>query len=161
MGDCTLLIVPENSSFACTERLYGATVRLNISHVAFARSMTCFDSVPGPTQTCQNCGNKFIQAQIGFLDKQLPQVTWSQDASCYDCRQMALFGRLPVEVQHRVDDFIYTKGILQGMRLLKSTLAIGLTDANFLFHWRYEQLKILTPDKLPLSDETYWDGFIS
>ena len=114
-----------------------------------------------PTQTCLTCGKNFTQGYSTHYDEEPPRVTWHEDTICDDCEKTALFGRLSTEQQLQVDELIYSNAILKGMLLIKTSLAIGLTDSNFLFSWRYRKLKEAYPLKLPRSDSAYWDGFYS
>jgi len=114
-----------------------------------------------PTQTCLTCGKHFSQGYSTHYDEEPPRVIWDEHTICDDCEQTALFGRLSPEQQQQIDDLIYGNAILQGILLIKRSLASGLTDSNFLFSWRYGKLKEAYPLKLPRSDSEYWAGFYS
>ena len=81
----------------------------------------------------------------------LIQSSWDLTL-CYSC----VFDTLSNEAQQIVDDSIYKRYFLPGIKELKNSLGIGLNDSKFLYSWRYHQLRKLKPDSFPYPDKEYW-----
>lgn len=101
---------------------------------------------------CAQCGQSFEDSDDTGL--------------CYECHQQSLFASLGPATQREIDEHIYAQRILAGMRAIRQRLReLGqpttLGAGTLLYSWRYRQLKQLTPERLPKSDEQYWDGFYS
>jgi hypothetical protein len=71
---------------------------------------------------------------------------------CYAC----LFDTLSKESQELVDNSLYTRHFLPGIKQLKDGLGIGLNDSKFMCDWRYHQLRRLKPNSFPYPDTAYW-----
>lgn len=114
-----------------------------------------------PTQACQTCDVVFTQGYKHYLDGSAYKTEWLTDTICGDCQQTARFSPLSAGQRQQVDELIYQRAILEGIKLLKTSLGIGLGDSTALYSWRYRKLREANPRKFSSPDEQYWAGFYS
>lgn len=133
---------------------------LRVMQHYFSTAMT-IDLTQAPTQACQTCGTVFTQGREVYFEGSTHHTRWCTNSLCWDCEQAAYFNRLSADQQQQVDDLIYRRSILEGIKLLKQYASIGLKEGTGLYSWRYRRLKETNPRKLPASDEQYWAGFYS
>lgn len=119
------------------------------------------DFLHAPVQTCLSCGNDFKQGYRYYYDSATYRTEWLTDTICNECKLTALLSRLSAEQQQEVEELMYQRAILQGIKLLKTYAAIGLKEATELYSWRYAQVRATNPRRFSCSDEQYWAGFYS
>jgi hypothetical protein len=88
--------------------------------------------------SCSSCEGALEIAKDGVL--------------CYSC----LFATLNKELQEIVDESLYSRVFLVGIKQLKDSLGIGLGESTFMYSWRYHQLRQLKPERFPYPDKEYW-----
>ena len=110
------------------------------------------------TYKCDVCNKEWIVSYS--YDTSLPDT----HKSCPYCEHdylVDLFTESSDDFREEVEKLIYERKILEGMRLIKQTLRIGLGQSNQLFSWRYRQLRDINQKNFICSDEAYWNGFYS
>lgn len=103
------------------------------------------------TKQCDVCGYEW-QCSVGT------------DAPCGNCELASLvrlFRTLSPELTAEIDELIYQRRIVEGMRKLKESLPINLKQSNELFGARYDELRALETNKFICSESSYWNGFYS
>lgn len=91
-------------------------------------------------------------------------ATWAAvayEALCSDCKADDLLGMLDNEVLQKLDELIFARDILGGIKHAKVLLVISLGQALEVFTRRYDILREIAPEHFQISRKVYWRGFIS
>lgn len=81
-----------------------------------------------------------------------PRERISSTGSCYTC----LFTGLSQQIQAIVDQSLYERHFLLGMKTLHDNLLIGFSESKSVYVWRYQHLRKVSPNLFPYPDTEYW-----
>lgn len=96
---------------------------------------------------CERCGATWAALVAGTL--------------CLDCKADDLLGKLDNEALQKLDELIFARDILGGIKHACGQLRISLSLGLEVFTRRYDILRDIAPKQFQLPSEKYWRGFVS